>query len=482
MKVVLVIPPFDFAKSVRNVRRRTKSGILPPLGVGYLAACLEERGHSAALVDAMAEHLDIPGTVQAVAAHRPDLVGVSASTTLNVANTFETAKGLRAKLGDTPIVMGGPHVTAFPETVLDECPEADVLIPGDGEIVLADLADRFDAGRTYEDLRGIVFRGDGGKAVATPPADIVKDADRFPHPARHIYNQALYSPLPSLGTRRPATTVITSRGCPWGRCRFCYQGGKYAARYRRRSPGNVADEVGRLVKDHGIRNIVFWDDDFCAMPKWVDTFCDLLDRERHDLVWSVLARAGSVTRDMLRRMASVGCCSVQFGIESGNQELLDLIDKGITLDQCRDAVRWAKEAGLGTIGTFILGFPTESPEMSEKTIRFACELNVDYVMFFPYGVAPGTRLAEVAVREGRVLPYQGDAFSPGYLPKEYASADDLANVVMAAYRRYYLRPAYFRRALWRGISHPEVLKNQLTGFLYWLGLMLAKQGRPAASK
>lgn len=474
VKIVLVIPPFDFARSVRNVRRSGKSGILPPLGVGYLAASLEEHGHVVSFVDSMAERFDVEQAVAAVEAHGPELVGISALTTLNVGNTYALASALRKRLGNIPLVMGGPHVTAFHKTILEECGDVDILIPGDGELALAELADRLSAGHDWQDIRGLVYRDGAGNTVATHPAEVVKDIDRFPHPARRIYNQALYRPLQSLGARRPATTVITSRGCPWAKCRFCYQGGEYATPYRRRSPENVADEVCRLAKEQGMRNIVFWDDDFCVMPRWIEKFCGLLVKENLDLVWSVLARASSVTREMLHTMASAGCCSVQFGFESGNQELLDLIDKGITLDQCRDAVRWTKEAGLGTIGTFILGFPTESPEMSEKTVRFACELNVDYVMFFPYGVAPGTKLAEVAAREGRVLEYQGDAFSPGYVPKEYSGAEELAQVVIAAYRRYYLRPAYIRRALWRGVTHPEILKNQFSGFFYWLGLMFAK--------
>ncbi len=481
MRVVLAVPPFDFSKSVRNIQKGSRKGVLPPLGVGYVGACLEQAGHEVILVDAMAEYLDVAGAAQAVAGHDPELVGVSALTTLSAEITYAFAQAVRDLLPDTPIVMGGPHVTSFAETVLQDCPAVDIAVPGDGEFVMAALADRIAAGASHEDVEGIIYRGPAGEPVATPPATPNKDLDTCPQPARHLYKHELYEPLPSVINRSPATTVITARGCPWARCRFCYQGGAHAIRYRRRSPENVIEELAALQRDYGIRGIVFWDDDFCLMPKWVDRFCDALDASGLDLSWSVLSRVSSIKPDLLKRMAKSGCWSIQFGFESGNQELLDLVDKGTTLDQARDAVRWAKEAGLSTVGTFILGFPTETPEMSKKTIQFACELNVDYVMFFPYGVAPGTRLEAVARENGTVLGYQGDAMSPGYLPEAYDSEDQLSEMVIAAYRRYYLRPRYIARALRRAAGNPRMLKHQCAGFFYWLGLMM-KEGGKAPSR
>jgi len=473
MKVVFVLPPYDYSKSINNTRKKVQIGLLPPLGVGCLASSLEAHGHEVALVDAIAERLSVDQTVQAVAAERPDVVGISSFTTLSPNTAYALAKGLRARLGAVPLVMGGPHVTSFARTILDECPDVDVLVPGDGEVVFTELVDRLAANGPYDDVRGLLYRGASGNPVATPPAEVVRDIDRFPHPARHIYKHHLYCPLPSLSPRRPATSMITSRGCPWAKCRFCYQGGEYATPYRRRSPENVVDEVGRLVKDWGIRNIVFWDDNFCVMPKWIDAFCDLLDRQRLGVIWSVLGRADTVTPEMLKRMAASGCYSIQYGIESGNPQILELVNKGHTLDQCRDAVRWAKQAGLDTRAFFILGFPTETPEMSRETLRFACELNIDYVVFFAYHVPPGTALAELSLREGRCTAYQG-MHAPSYVPNTYSSAEELAAMVTSAYRRYYLRPAYMARALWRAVRRPSLLKNHFLGFYYWLGLMLAR--------
>ncbi len=473
MKVVFVLPPYDYSRSVGNTRRKAQIGLLPPLGVGYLAAYLESRGHSAALVDAVAEQLDVTAAAAAVAAARPDLVGISSFTTLTPNDAYALARELRRRLPETPLVMGGPHVTSFARRILQECPEVDVLIPGDGEIPLGDLADRIEAGKSYVDVPGVLYRDASGAAVSGPPAPVVKDIDVFPHPARHIYKHHLYLPLPSLSARRPVTSAITARGCPWGRCRFCYQGGEFASPYRRRSPENVVDELSRLAKDWGIRNVVFWDDNFCFMPKWIETFCDALDRERLGLIWSVLSRVNTVTPEMLRRMAASGCYSIQYGIESGHQGMLDLVNKGHTLEQCRKAVRWAKRAGLDTRAFFVIGFPTETPEMSEETIRFACELNVDYAVFFSYHVQPGTSLADLALCEGRCGDYEAQQ-RPSYVPNTYPGMDALDRMVKAAYRRYYFRPAYMGRALWRLAKRPSLIRNHLMGLYYWVGLMAAR--------
>jgi radical SAM superfamily enzyme YgiQ (UPF0313 family) len=473
MKVVFILPPYDYSKSIGNRPRARQIGLLPPLGVGYLAAALEARGHTAVLVDAVAEQFDVEAAADAVAAQRPDAVGISSFTTLTPNTAYAVARALRPRLGSVPIIMGGPHVTSFARSILGECPEVDVLIPGDAEDVLVEVIGCLERGEPYSGVRGVLYRGASGESIATPPAEPVMDLDRFPHPARHLYKNELYCPLPSLSARRPVTSIITSRGCPWGRCRFCYQGGEYAAPFRRRSPENVVDEIKALVRDSGIRNLVVWDDNFCVMPEWIDRFCDLLDASGVDVIWSVLGRVNTVTPEMLRRMAASGCYSIQYGIESGSPEILKLINKGHTLEQCRRAVQWAKEAGLDTRAFFVLGFPTETPEMSEQTIRFACELNMDYVVFFSYYVAPGTALAEVALREGQCCAFEGQHI-PSYVPNTYPDARALEAVVQSAYRRYYLRPAYIGRALWRAVKRPSLIRNHVRGLYYWLGLVLSR--------
>ena len=458
MRVVFVLPPFDIASAYGSMRKMQR-GNLPPLGVGYLAACLKMAGHTPRLVDAVALGTGLEETVTKVLQENPEIT-----------------REFKRQRPEIPVVLGGPHAASFAEEVLIDCDSIDVLVPGEGEIVLTQLVDRLSRGAGYEDVPGLIFRDESGAVRAMPMAPLVEDLDTIPDPARDIYQPELYLPLPNQCRQTPATTVITARGCPWGRCAFCYQGGRYSPPYRRRSPAHVVNEIARLAKDGGIREIIFWDDNFCVSPKWVHSFCDLLDREKLGVTWSVQGRVNTVTEAMLRRMAQSGCYNIYYGFESGNQEILDLVNKGITLEQSRAAVKWAKKAGMEIRGSFILGMPTETPEMAEKTIRFACELNVDWMIFYPYRVQKGTALEALALREGALLGNVTSVHVPSYVPNTYAGPEQLAHSIRSAYRRYYLRPRYAARALRRSRSWTAV-KNNARAFALWLNVQRAKKAK-----
>ncbi len=480
MRIVFVIPPFDYARSVGNACRRVKNGILPPLGVGFLAAAVEADGHEARLVDAMAEQFDLDQTVRAVLDHAPDAVGVSIVTSLNVSACVPLVRELRERLPETcPIILGGAHITTAGARALDEFPGAAAVVEGDGETPLRAVLERMGRAADLSGIPGAHYRDADGTVRPGPPPEWPKDLDQFAPPARHIYKAELYRPLPSLNLGRKVTTVITARGCPWARCAFCHQGSGCSVPFRRRSPEHVADELEGLVRDYGIKSIVFWDDSFCVMPGWINRFCDLLDGRRLNLAWSVLARADTVTPDMLRRMAASGCYSIQFGFESGVPEILELVRKGTTLEQYRSAVAWSRAAGLEIRGSFMLGFPTETPAMSEQTIEFACSLNADYMLFFAYHVLPGTALEPVALREGRVVNPPGEGFNihqPSYVPNTYDSPEQLAAMVRRAYRRYYLRPAYAARLLGRTLRRPSLARNHAVALAYWTGTAFRRNG------
>lgn len=474
MRVVFVIPPFDYGRSVGHVRRGARRGVLPPLGVGFLAAELRKGGHECRLVDAMARNLDAAETAEAVAALSPDVVGMSLITFVNERESVSTCREIRHRLGgDTPIILGGPHVTLLGDRVLEVFPEADYAVVGEGEYPLRTLLDLLSRGERPASLPAVSGRDGLGRICHNPPLVWEPNLDVFDPPDRSLYERDLYRPLPSLNLGRRVTTIITARGCPWARCAFCHQGSGCSVPYRRRSPEHVLEEVERLVRDWGYTSLVFWDDDFCAMPEWVEAFCSGLIRSSTRVRWSVLARASSVRPDMLRRMAEAGCYSIQFGYESGVPEILKLIRKGATPDVYRQATRWARDVGLEIRGSFMLGFPTETPEMSRQTIELACELNADYMLFFAYHVLPGTVLEPFALKRGQRVPdWDQNIHHPSYVPDTYGSAEELASMVRYAYRRYYLRPAYLRQLIARTLRRPWLIGNHALSLGYWLGAAL----------
>ncbi len=467
MKVVFVFPPYNVSASWGS-GRRMREGVLPPLGVGYLAASIEAEGHRAMLVDAAAEALSIAETAEAVLAHQPDLVGITSLTHHAIA-AYDVAASLKSRMPALPIVMGGPHVTAFWQDILKDCSAIDWLVPGEAERSFAGLVNALADGREYASLPGLVYRDAAGNAVATPPLPPLRILDQVLPPARHIYNQRSYRPLPNQGRRSPAAIVLSSRGCPYGKCTFCFQGGRYASPYRRRTPENVIDEIRELVHGQGFREIMFWDENFCVDTQWIVKFCDLLDREAPGIPWTVQGCVSTVTEPMLQRMAMSGCYNIFFGFESGCQELLDLVHKGITLDMARAAMAHARAAGLEVRGSFILGFPTETLSMSEETVRFACELSPDYANFVPFHPWPGTPIEAFALSKGRYLGWKNEFLAPSYVPNTYADADALVRMLQHAYRRFYLRPRYISRMLWRSRT-PTMLRRTMLGVRFWISM------------
>ncbi len=464
MRLTLVLPPFDLINAY-SAGTGIKRGNLPPLGVGYLASAAVKAGHEVNFVDPAIKGLGVDGTAAEVLERRPDVVGISCTTKL-AGPAYALAEAVKKAAPAVKVIMGGPHVTSFYGQVLRECAYLDVVVPGEGELVLPRLLTALEQGTSLADVQGIIYTDTEGVIRATEKAPPITNLDAMVFPLRSIYQQDAYIPLPNQYHRLPVTTIITARGCSYGKCKFCYQGGEYAPSYRRRSPENVLEEVKELVRDYGIRELIFWDDNFCINYPWIRRFCDLLDEARIRITWTVQGRVNSVSLEMLKRMAKSGCYSVYYGLESGSQFLLDSIQKGITLEQSRNAVRWARKAGMEIRGSVIFGLPFDTPELAQQTLRFVCELNVDWLIFYPYHIKVGTPLAAIAAQEGVILQEADDMMVPSYVPKGYRDVDHLAETVKSAYRRYYLRPRYILRTLWR-MRDPRRWMNYWYAFLYW---------------
>lgn len=471
MKVVLINAPFDIPKMF-GFKRSTKRLVYQQLGVGYVAAGLENADHEVVFIDSQALLLDMEQTLQYLERESPGAVGIPCFA-LGRLIVYELVRQIQDRCPGLPVILGGPQITAFAAQVFQECPELMLAIRGEADYSMAVLVSALEAGSSIDQVPGIVRRdATSGEVFFGPPPDVIHDLDAVPFPARHIYQRDLYNPMPFMMSQPKMRTerMITSRGCNWAKCRFCYQSGSYAPHYRRRSPENVIAELRLLVEEYDAEFVFFTDDNFLRDIKWIEHFCDLYDREMFTVKWNAFGRADVITAAMLQRVARSGCVHVSFGFESGSQEMLDLLRKGTTLEQNRRAARWAREAGLEVAGFMMFGLPRETPEMAEQTIRFAIELDVDYMMFAPYHVLEGTPLAEIAMQEGRLMEHDNVKFLlPTYVPDTYQSAEQINNMVRRAYWRFYFRPRYIIRALWRA-RKPAVFRNYLNKL--WIGLQI----------
>lgn len=469
MKIFLLTPPFDLIKKGYSSKLSIKRGHMPPLGIGYLAAVLQQEGHEVNLLDSCAMGLDYSSILKEICAYKPDIVGISTLIAFSK-EAYALAGYIKQQL-QTTIVMGGPHPSSFPENVFEDSPDVDIVVLGEGEATIVNLIKALEGRKDLSAVEGIWWKDSSGNIIKNPLPKFKNNLDEIPFPARHLYRNELYIPLPNYSKRLPATNMITSRGCPYARCTFCFQGGKYACPYRRRSPRNVIEEIKYLTKSFGFKEIIFWDDNFAVNMNWIVELCDLIREEQLDITWSCFGRVDTVTRPMLEKMEKAGCFSILFGFESGNQDILEKLNKGTTLEQARNAVKWAHLAGIEVRGTFMLSLPGEDPARGKKTIDFALELDLDSVSFFPFHPMKGTKLYPIAEAEGKELKYPEQGLhSVTYVADGYSSAGEVAQMIKKGYISFYLRPHYLLKCIKKIKSFSDI-KRYLSGVKLLLGII-----------
>ena len=382
MSSVLIVYPF-IRRSLDRSRFR-----FPPLGPAYVAASIRREGHQVRLLDCT--FLSREQALRLALAAGADVVGVYCMATMRD-DALWFARQLRGRC--TLLVAGGPLPTCEPESFF---PAFDVVVRGEGEQTMVDLLAARAAGSDLDVVHGAVVAGRTGDDAA-PPRPLAQDLDALPFPARDLLPNAAYS---RHGRRRygyAVTTVMSSRGCPFA-CEFC-SNVVFGDSYRERSPASVVDEIEEALA-LGYDRIAFSDDVFTLRRERVVAVCDEIERRGLRFDWECLARVDGVDRPTAERMRRAGCRTVFFGVESGSDEVLRLMGKGITAAQAREAVWAAHDAGLETGAFFILCYPGDSDETVLETLRYAGSLPLDYLgLSMPYPL-PGTRLRERM--EGRV--------------------------------------------------------------------------------
>ena len=329
----------------------------PLLGQQYVAAALLARGCEVRVVDAAAR-CQSAGTAEILAAveeFRPDVAAFGLFTRW-VWHAYQAAKALRGKV--PWLIAGGAHATACPREVLQQ--GFDVAFVGEAEQSVARFADFIEGRCTLESIEGAHFAAGSG-----PPSRLLGDLDVLPEAlnALHLYDARWYDPS---GLAMPPGGMLSSRGCP-AHCTFCanYVTGR---EFRYRSAEKVVAELNRLHTLTGAGFVPFWDDALTANPTRLLALCQAI--EKGVSFWSAITRANMVTPRLLEAMKRAGCRAVNFGVESGDDQVLRAIRKGITTAQVERALNWARELGLVTTCNFMLGFPQETPAALENTRRF----------------------------------------------------------------------------------------------------------------
>lgn len=430
----------------------------PPMGLALIAAALERAGYPVTVVEANALNLQ-PADI-APLVKDADIVGLTAMTpSINIA--LATARHLKQARPDLPIILGGAHATLLPEETLASAPEIDIIVRGEGEETILELLPALEKKQPLSGVAGITYRQDG-RIVSNPLRTKLVDLDSLPFLAYHLLPWQRYKPHPPHGRALPFAVIITSRGCPYN-CAYCSKP-IFGRQFRAQSPARVVDEIAHYQRTMGIKEFAFYDDVFTLDRQRANAIADEIMKRGLRLHWSCETRVNLVDEGLLRHMKQAGCYSIAYGIESGSPEILETLDKGISLEQAAEAVRWSQKAGLQTIGYFMIGSPGESPETIEQTLRFAKQLRLDFAQFAITTPFPGTRLYDVYLNgrkdaniswENFVYAGTGEGLAPVF-ESGLLSRDDLKQWVARAYRRFYLRPSYAWQRLRRTTSLGEL--------------------------
>lgn len=455
-------PPVNFLKDLYGFKSEKSYRNQPPLGIGYLASSLREKGFPVTIIDCAAHGWDARRSTAEILATHPRVIGITAIT-FEAPAAYELAGWIK-KASNVFVVLGGAHVNSFYNQIPGQCADLDALAAGESEETIVELCQALANQEPLDSIKGIRYKKADGQFSSFVMREPVKELDTLPPPAYDLYAHHLYKPLPHRAKRLPSWCMITSRGCSYGKCSYCEMSKLVRRFYRAHSPGRVLEEMETLVSRFGVRDIYFQDDIFINDIDWVKEFCSRLKKSDLDIIWSCESRFQGVSRELLTTMKEAGCWRIYYGFESGNQQLLDKIKKGFTLEEARQAARTANEAGLELVGFFMLGLPGETPEDAEKTIAFAKTLNLDHAVFSLTLPHPNTELYDICKEGGTFIT--GDEYfykKASFLPHAYDSPRQLEDKQSKAFRVFYLRPGYLWRCL-RKIRSLEDLRYYLRGF------------------
>jgi len=380
MRIACVFNPFKYKLHEENLKVVQRYfGLFPPLSMAWVCAIAERAGHDALLIDARTLRLTKEDVLDRLKEWKPDILGFM-MTTYMFPETLEWARFLKKNL-KVPVIIGGYNLRVYPnESVSVDGPDFGCF--NSAYYTVPRLFEEMEGQRRFQDVPGLIYK-ENGQVKMTPYGKDPK-FDDYPNPARHLLPNELYAEFTT--ERKNFTVMVTSKGCPKG-CLFCEAS---HTPYNPRSPETVLGEIKECYNNYNIREIDFFDYDFCIDRKRIEAICDGIIKSRLDITWACRTRIDCVDETLLGKMRAAGCSRIYYGIESGVQEILDRINKGISLQQIRNTIETTRGVGIRTLGFFLVGSPGETQETFQKTVRFAKSLKLDYVQFSKLTAKPLT--------------------------------------------------------------------------------------------
>ena len=463
MKVMLINVPFR-----RIVYNFSGTNPMAPLGVAYIAAVLERAGHQVEILDLPASPaLSREDVARQVAEGEFSLVGLS-TTLFSLKEANDLARAIKAQAPGVLIMAGGPGTASFsPEVLLSRLPALDLLVHGEGELATLELAATLEEqGALLEPPAGISKRQGPDGAVVSGPERPTMVLDDLPLPARHLLPMDRYSMHPPFGLYPPVAAVETARGCPCG-CAFCSLPGGH----RQRSPGQVVEELRLLRRDYGVREVHFVDPTFPLDRDRTLRLCQAMVDADLGLAWSCKSRTDCVDSELLATMRRAGCYIISYGLESGADDMLQALGKGVDASRHELALAQTRESGIRSLAYIMLGAPGETEATVARTLAMVKRARPDFALFAELLPDPGSRTTAHMIQQGLLTAADVEAFylgdpSPALLARTVTGLprEQVAAWLARAYREFYSRPTYLFERL-AGLRNPRELAVMTRGVL-----------------
>jgi radical SAM superfamily enzyme YgiQ (UPF0313 family) len=425
MKILLMTPP---------CWSEWKDNFGPPLGLGYIAAVLEKNGYDVKIIDPNPLKLTIDNLLMQIKKENPTIVGISCISA-NRFEAFELAENIKKEMPEVMIVMGGTHVTFLAKQILDRIPQIDIIVRGEGEITMLDLVRSTETDKNFHNVKGISFR-ENGEIITNPDRPYIENLDSLPFPAFHLMPLDKY--FLSTDCKKEIKslkhcTMVASRGCLMS-CVFCSTSVFWGKKFRARSPENVLDEIEYLIKNYGIEHIQFFDDSFAMNPKRAKKICQGIIDRGYNIKFIIMGRVDTMDDELILLLKKAGCHRIDFGLETGSDEIMKNINKKIKLPNVERTFKKCKEAGIEVRAFIMMSLPGEREDDVKMTIDFVKKIHIDYMTTAITSLNPGSELYNRAKSNGMVddniwFNYKSPATEittkdmPPYL--EYFSMDDL---------------------------------------------------------
>jgi len=449
MDITLINPP-EKMRVWAGIPKAQAHGVycFPPLGLQYIQASVEARTPwKAEIYDPVLDDLDFPDFEQELKRYPLDFVGIS-TYTHSLPDVQMSINIVRKLNPNAIIVLGGPHCSMFPDYAI-ALKGIDAIITGDGEDAFVEMLEAHNEGRSWEGILGVWFKKDG-QTIKNLERPSTKRLDSYPWPDRRRLPRYEEYYLP--GTKAPmVTTAITSRGCPHS-CPFCLT---YKKQYRIRDIDNILDEMEHCVS-MGITETHFIDDLFTPNSQWVMKFCDGIERRGLKFNWGYKTTIAGTTREQVRRCHETGCTKIHFGVESTNNEGLDVWGKHCDVEDVHRVFKWCREEKVRSVAYMMLGGPHERTKADAlANLDEMLKLDAEFAVFAVFSPYPGTESFEDGAKKG-LFPadcwdqMMRDPLCGVEVPacwEEHLSKEEILDLLKIAHRKFYMRPRFIARQL-----------------------------------